>query len=61
MLRAFSMDKTLNKKGRLPFDASKRSMTRSPRSSGCAARYSESVSLDGSTRDGELGCVPIQS
>ena len=41
MLRAFSIDKILKRNGRLPLAASKRSMTELPRSSGCAARYSD--------------------
>ena len=61
MLSAFSIDKTLNRKGKFPLDASNASMTRLPMSSGRSARCSERIVFVVKTWDGDLGWVPIQS
>ena len=61
MLSAFSMDRTLKRKGRSPFTvAGKRLRIRSPNSEGLLCKTDAKDAFEGSL-DGEVGCVPIQS
>jgi len=61
MLRAFSMESTLKRKGRFPLDASNLSRTRSPMRCIWFARWSERALPDERTYEGDFGCVPIHN
>lgn len=60
-LKAFSMERTLKRKGKFPSVASNRSMTRLPMRFGLLARCSERVLPEKRTWEGDLGCVPIHN
>jgi hypothetical protein len=61
MLSAFSIDKTLNKNGRIPSDAPNLLTISVPILSWFCLRWSESRSPDVATLEGEEICVPIHS
>ena len=61
MLKAFSIERTLNRNGRLPSSTLKWLMTFGPIRDGLAFKCSERIWFVDATREGDFGCVPIHN